>query len=61
MNSVWNHSINTSSYNCNNYLQRKSKKGRRVVAREIDFDGDNEVSVTEDFLSSTSYTSEITV
>lgn len=43
------------------YLQRKSKKGRRVVAREIDFDGDNEVSVSEDFLSSTSYTSEIFV
>ena len=31
-----------------------------MLAREIDFDGDNEVSVTDDFLSSTSYTSEIT-
>ena len=30
-----------------------------MVTREIDFDGDNEVSITEDFLSSTSYTSEL--
>ena len=43
---------------CN--LQRKGKKGRRMVAREIDFDGDNEVTPpSEDLLTSTSCTSEL--
>ncbi|KAL9968300.1 hypothetical protein ACROYT_G026657 [Oculina patagonica] len=37
--------------------KRKGKKGRRVVAREIDFNDDNEVtSPSEDLLTSTSYT-----